>query len=455
MAKTQKLFEISLLGTIFLLSFELSAGSSFYAVYIFLLGTVLSFAYLLFKNIKNESNRLAVFLNGLDFSSIGIITFFCLYIATDFINFLLSDYKDLAIGKYKVVVLMLFISTAIFVYVKNKRKEFNIHLSLGICSIFICVMSYFNYFVLRLYPIYYTLRLSLRSDYNMYVVAILTGLVCIFYYVKVYGEKSYYLYLYFIVMPLCSSCVILSGSRRGFLFLLSIGVIFLISDILPINKDIIEIIKKIATKIPIYLVIIAEIFLIVFISEKGLYALYEKHGSFINSQNEIVKIENETSYANRLETIGEGSFLTKRIVIWNEAIKEIQSFNNKNLVFGKGDGYDIYIYSKNTNEELNKLYDMDKNKFNLSPHCFILSDILCGGFWKAGISVLFWIFVGIKLIKIIIKEKMLSFLYIIPLGMVFLNSLISGRYGFLYDKYLYIFLVIILLKQHQKSSDII
>lgn len=447
MVTTEKIFEISLLGTIFLLSFELSSGSSFYAVYVFLLATILSFCYLVATRLKSEVTRLLETINNLDILSKGIVTFFVLYLSIDFINFLTSDYKNLAISKYKVVLLMLFICGAIYIYAKNRHKEFNIFLSLGLCSIFICIISFVNYFIVRLYPIYYTLRLSLRSDYNMYSVAILTGLVCIFYYYKEKNKKPWL--LYFGIIPLCSSCVVLSGSRRGFLFLITFLLLFLVTDILPFDK------KTVLKKVGIYLIIALEIFCFVFISSKALNNLYEKHGIFINSDNEIIKIENETSYANRLKTISEGNFLTKRIAIWNEAYNEIRGFDKKSLVFGKGNGYDIYIYSENTNEEISNLYDMEKNKFNLSPHNFLLSDILCGGLIRLSVSIVFWVFVCLKLLRLIFKDKMMSFLYILPLAMVFANSFISGRYGFLYDKYFYIFLTLLVISKNQKNKEII
>ncbi|MEG1994146.1 MAG: hypothetical protein RR048_04485, partial [Oscillospiraceae bacterium] len=118
MAITEKIFEISLLGTIFLLSFELSAGNSFYLVYIFLLGTVLSLGYLLFRNIKGEIVGLIQKINAMPITSKGIITLSLLYLSIDALNFLLSDYRDFAVGKYTVIILMLFISLAIYFYTK-------------------------------------------------------------------------------------------------------------------------------------------------------------------------------------------------------------------------------------------------------------------------------------------------------------------------------------------------
>ncbi|MEG1994549.1 MAG: O-antigen ligase family protein, partial [Oscillospiraceae bacterium] len=351
--------------------------------------------------------------------------------------------------KYKVIILMLFISLAIYFYTKSEKSEFNIHLTLGLCSVFICVMSFFNYFVLRLYPIYYTLRLSLRSDYNMYSVAILTGLVCLFFCVKKQQINQYA--FYFGGFPLCSACVILSGSRRGFLFWVVICIVFFVSDIVP-QKGIqsCSLGKHIAVKIGIYAVFVCMTMLIVFFTEKGLYALYDEYGSFVNSQSGVVKIENETSYSQRLGTISKGSFMTKRLVIWKEAVEEIKSFDTKSILFGKGNGYDIYMYSESTNPRLWELYDKDTNKFNLSPHNFILSDILNGGISKAVVSFLLWVFICGELLKLLYYEKSLAFLYIIPLGMVFFGSIISGRYGFLYDKYFYIFITLVLFRHKQK-----
>ena len=131
-------------------------------------------------------------------------------------------------------------------------------------------------------------------------------------------------------------------------------------------------------------------------------------------------------------------------VFWGIAWDEIKTMQPIELLFGKGTGYELYLYDKQDYQALNEAYpDLEKSAGWMHPHSFILSDLLSGGLLKCAVS-LFLLIASIVAVFRIMRLSPNKALYFLPLGLSFINCAMSGKFGLLYDKTFWFFIVLLM-----------
>lgn len=429
MGKTVKILSDIYFLICFFLLFELGTGGSFYLLHIFLVASLILLLRLCFQlSFKGILEKCIDVIKDFSFSMNTLIIFLGVYIGADLVSTFISPFGRLSFPKYKIILVMAYVfvlGAILSSFSENVRKI--ITLSLGLSGAVLGVFVFFNQFVFRLFPIYYALRLSLRRDYNMFSVAICVGAICLYYYVAKYKPK--FLVLFFFSFGISLGIVILSGSRRGFLYG---ATIFFAIFILQFFEEK----KEIRKNLLCFLATCLTLFSSYFAGKEGLTYFYENFGNEVVTEQQGSK--GETGFEERLETMAKGGFFEKRFAIWEVAIDEIKKLTPKEMLFGKGSGYDLYIYQKTNSEKLWSLYDKEKSASALSPHCFLLSDFLSGGILRVVLGEIVVCFSFLSIASGAKKDKRLFAILFLGLGIVFSSALISGRFGFIYDRCFYL-----------------
>ena len=160
----------------------------------------------------------------------------------------------------------------------------------------------------------------------------------------------------------------------------------------------------------------------------------------------------QTAAAERYETIGHGSMLTKRRVIWGIALEELSGYSPAEWAFGRGGGENIRLYDR-TGKPLDGVYpDRELRRGALSAHSALLADLLDGGILKA--AALIWLLgaCGWGCLKLLLRESGRGLAIGMILGFTVLSNLVSNRYGLLYDRAFLLFYPLLLLKPEREES---
>ena len=169
----------------------------------------------------------------------------------------------------------------------------------------------------------------------------------------------------------------------------------------------------------------------------------------------------EVTVAENMETIASGDFLKKRMYIWGIAVNEIQDFNLKEFIFGKGASYQSDIYDLPENKRiLMEVYRLKQEPDDqwMYTHNFLLSDMLSGGSCKALLSLGIILSIVYYLMKNI-KNYFTNVLFLILLfGIVYLNAFISYRFGYVGDKNYWVVLLTFIclnINMTEKNKNVI
>ena len=364
------------------------------------------------------------------------------YLLYDLISLLWSPAPAYGMSKYKVVVLMVFLSACILLYVDSVPKLRALLLSLGVASGATAAFSIVNYLLAGPFPVRYTLRLTLRSDYNVFATTLLLGVLCAVYLFATAKFTVMRCILFVLDLGVTLTVLYLSASRRVFLMLPPI-LLFWLCVLLFRQKSWRELVTAIG-------VILAAGLLFwggVWAMQNQMRARYEKYGSFGFGQGSAGGTgSTEGSAMDRYETVTEGGLLQKRGLIWGIAWEDYQQFSLTEKLFGRGFGYDIVLYDEVENDELAQEYaHLDGQKGLLSAHSFLLADLLNGGIVKAVLGLALMLALAWDCIVLCRRSFPAGALMGNALAVVALGSLVSNRFGLLYDKFFWLFALFLLL----------
>lgn len=438
-------FAFFLQGTLFLLLFEMASGYSFYLLEISLVFLIFSFSYVFFLAFRCKISMFIRLLDTRLWAGMFAVLILLFYIIYDVVSTIYAPDILLVILKYKVILVMGLISLCIVYYCRGTREIDRVLLNISYVSFFTSLFTVLNYMYFKIYPIYYTLRLTLRRDYNMFATTIFIGFITGFFYIINSSRTTINKLLLLLIMFAVELPVImLCGSRRIYILLfpaiLLMSILFVIKEIQLTGNKAKTIFLMILWGVCISFITYANTL------SMNMYMLsvYEVEGS--EGSMGIIS-ETETTPADRYETVSNGSLFDKRSIIWGIAIDEIKTFTTKELLIGKGNAYDILLYDAVENSDLEEAYpNLEARKGKLSAHNFLLADILNGGIIKLILSILLVISQIAILIKILLLNPFIGIQYSMIQGLVFINNFISNRYGFLYDKFFYIFFCLSILE---------
>lgn len=433
-----RIFELNLHVSLFLVFFELAAGYSYYLMELSLILLLISFFIMIAVDYYFSPRKIFNVIIRQTKKCWFLVTSLFLYIAWDCFSALKLKYSDSGdfLGKYKVVLLMIFLSICLLFYLSDEKKINRILYNIMAAGIFSSLFSILNYAIFRIYPIYYGKRLSIRLDYNMFASVLIMGLLTGFF-LLLQSKMNWkwnicgLVFLLEILIPV----IVLSSSRRNYSLLFPILVLMFLDFAIVFSKHkslLYACLIAAGTALLIWLTIIL---LNMYLSYSYQFLLNSDKGEYLSS--------GESSVEERYETIKQEKENSKRGLIWGIAFDEIKKFDKRELAIGKGFGYDRYIYTNVSNEELDKAYTAEA-KLKLSAHCFVLADLLNGGYIQVILSVLLWVGIGVMLLVLLGAYPIFSQLYVIAFSLIFINNFISNRYGFLYDKYFWIFLILLI-----------
>lgn len=443
---SESFFEGSLHSALFLVLFELAAGFSYYLMEISLIILLLSFSCFLYVRYHLHPIRIWNVLQGRIGYAGWVAGILILYLAWDCITAIQSPYTNFSdfISKYKVVVLMVFIGVCILFYLDDSRKINRILINIFGAGIFSSLFSLLNYSLLRIYPIYYGKRLSLRLDYNMFASVLMMGLLAGFFLIlQCKCDKISKIWQIILLFETIVPVVILSSSRRNYILLLPICAVSLIDFHLACKKqprD--ETQKKLIILFPV--LILGLVWGTVTLLNVYLNSTYQ---TLLNTEKGVHLSAGEASAQERYETMEEEKNSSKRGLIWGIAIDEVKGYTKQEFLFGKGFGYDRWMYAHTDNLQLKESYT-EEARTKLSAHCFLLADLLNGGIIQGILAISLWFGIGILLILLLRAYPITAQFYVIGFGLIFMNNFISNRYGFLYDKYFWILFVLLIAESY-------
>lgn len=426
MEPTEKSWERLLPLSLFLVLYELAAQSSFYLLELSLVGLALCFLW-------EERGQLCHPL-GMLRELIGLTAPFQAvwlavvgYLCWDCVTVCYAALPSGAVEKGRVVLLMLLVAGLILWSTREgtQPKLRRILTAMAAAGVAAAVVSVLNFGMPVLYPMLYGRRLSLRLDYNQFAQVVLVGLIAGDWLFSAQGpleQKRCLLWL-------CTAPVIvLSSSRRATVFLLCFWVWSMAVGWRGACSR-----QRVLEWLGLGLVILG-------ISGLGQRVLDWRYEHLTEHPQTMVS-DSEGSALQRYEARTESSPPSKRRLLWSIAAREYRSGTKIQKLFGHGFGYDILLYRQSRDSQLLAAY-LPQSRQLLSAHCFLLADLLNGGVVQAALGLILWTAIATGCLRALAKTPEVGWFFGITLGMTAMNNLISNRYGFLYDKFFWLLLVL-------------
>ena len=369
-----------------------------------------------------------------------------IYILIDAIGILYSPAKDLALTKYAVILPMAGFSVLLLYYCDSREKIQRILLNIGASGTFLALFTLFNYFVVELLPIPYYRRLSMLTDYNRFASVVFTSFLLLL--LLMLDAKLPLIKKYAAIAALALvDCTVLSlsGSRRTYLSLIPALVIVAVFHLVRTavrRKKAGPVLKN-----ALALVLVAGV---VFSFNAAILCSFQdlsdgKYEAYVEETGDPME---ENSIETIVDSIGGEGVLSKRAAIWSLALEEASSYSPLEMLVGKGTSYEAYLYDIRSSDALDQLYAgyQPKPQYWMTPHNFLLSDFLSGGFLKLAASLAVWGCIGVILLRLLRRRPGRFLFYATGLAIVFINCMISGRYTYVYDKHFWLFFVLLALE---------
>lgn len=436
-SRYRTLFGMSLHFTLFFMILELAATTSHGALEAALAMLFVSFGTLLLVDCGIHPLKILERLTMPFRQCRLLLAVLAVYVLADGATLFYSPIFLVAVQKYKVELLMLFFFFALAYYVEDSRQIdrilANISAAGGVCAL----LSVLNLSQVHWFERHYFRRLSLRLDYNMFAAVLFTALVSgTFLMIKAEWKNRVLLPLLAVWWGLMGSVIYLSSSRRTWLAAPWCGLFVL--ALLLIFRGRVSLGKR-AVQLAAMAVGVCLI---------GLTAVPLLEEYMETAYRQSLRPTGEGTAAQRYETLldpGE----SKRLILWQTAWQEFQGYSGWERWIGRGAGYDILLYDQTDSPQIQQAYpDREKVRGKLSAHNFLLADLLGGGYIKLAVGLTVWAAIGWTLLKLLREYLCFGWLYGMELGYAFLNSSISNRYGFLYDKFFWVFLTLLCLEMH-------
>lgn len=355
------------------------------------------------------------------------------YLSADAVNFFIFGNLALAWQKYRVVAVLMLLFASLCILRHRPDLTKLVLFAVGLSSAVVSIYTLAYYFLPLRQPLYYTARFSMRRDYNMYATQLVTGLIALAFGTIAAKSKKAMAALA-AALPVILALTVLSGSRRV-LIVLPVVLTVLAAALLIAGMRLFGA-RRAGAAIGCVLVIAVLTVIETTLFGYGLSRINAPGGQ-TRSIAQAPSVE--TELIERYETIRSSSILEKRKVIWGIALEALSKYSASELVFGRGGGENILLYDQITTP-LDEIYpDRQARLGALSAHNMLLADLLDGGVIKLA-ALLYLIFAAVvSCILITLKRPFTG----LPVGMILavcmINSLVSNRFGLLYDRYFVFF----------------
>ena len=428
-------WKTGLLGSVFFLFWGLAAGGTAPADLglICFAGAACGWQIASMRNFRSWSARLWKMRDGL----LPLL----FYLILDVAGFLRSGEFGMLWEKYRVTVLLLALMGAMLLSGRRETAFDAVFSGAGLASLAVVLVTLFRYFGGSSAPLEYLLRFSLRRDYNMYATALFIGWICCFFLLCGKERPGWALAGTALILPV----LLLSGSRR---VMLAVPVAAAAAAWRLISSGKGRLRRRTAAVLGCGMTVLAASLLL----QSALMGLSSSPKA-INRVSGGGSGSGQTAAAERYETIGHGSMLTKRRVIWGIALEELSDYSPAEWFFGRGGGENIRLYDR-TGKPLDGVYpDRELRRGALSAHSALLADLLDGGILKA--AALIWLLgaCGWGCLKLLLREPERGLAVGLILGFTILSNLVSNRYGLLYDRAFLLFYPLLLLKPERGNPD--
>lgn len=447
--KLKKTLARSCALSVFFLGYELAAGFSFYFLECALVWMGVCLLLTLRNGFRNDpAALLRRLLGGGKQGSLLIAAAVC-YLAVDLAGLAHSPAPATMWQKYRVVAGLLAVAAAVMLISDDPEALRGVRrAAAGSCAA-ICAMTGINYFVLRIYPILYTLRLSLRSDYNMFATAVFIGMTVGFFESLAQERAPRRRTQAFCWLAAALPVILLSGSRR-ILLLLPAALSLMAGSWLVVER------KRRGTcgaAAALLLCVLCAGFV------WGEAALYRAGMQRLSASERSTSVpgllgEAETPLEQRYASVVGASLFAKRKVIWGLAVDELKNFQAAEWVFGKGAGENIVMYDRVAGP-LDAIYpDRNKRIGALSAHNLFLADLIDGGLVKLASLVALLTITAYLALQRLLRTPLEGLSIAMVLGVCVLNSMVSNRFGLLYDRYFVIYVALLAAGAKKGGSGI-
>ncbi|WP_040197569.1 O-antigen ligase family protein [Candidatus Soleaferrea massiliensis] len=369
--------------------------------------------------------------------SIGL----ALYILLDTIGLLYSPNLSVAVDKTVQIALKLLLALLMLYYIDHRLQVKHLLDNFILVGIVSAIGTYLLYFFSR--PVYLQ-RLTAVRDYNQFSLVVLLSFICLFvrlFYMKTHAVWGRYAVL-FLYAALCFPIFLLSGSRRTLMIAPCVLVFLLVFAAVQAQvRRKPAMLRGVLLSLLCFLFACLTTFLFAswFPSQAGERARGPQGGS-----SQQGGMSEGSTLEDTIETMMDGKAVAKRTIIWSIAADGIREMTPVQWIFGRGSGYDLYLYDRQSYPALEQAYPTaEKQPGWMNPHSFFFSDLLTGGLLKLSVSLFILVMAFLTVCRLF-RINPNGVLYFLPLGLCFFNSGISGKFGLFYDKIFWFFIILLI-----------
>ncbi len=362
------------------------------------------------------------------------------YIIWDAVGLLYSPDVEYSARKYYVVLPMLLFIIPTLCYAIDEAHLNRLYLTLVWSGAAVLLFSLSNYFVFEFIPLPYIRRLSTIADYNRYAENLFIALALMGYGIIGTNRRSHRRSLMlFAGLVLFAAAITVSGSRRTYLLMFPAVILLLLYRAFYIARysdTERTAFARLCFGCGLCALGAAAVFLLQAGFERYSDIKYEQlvdSGGVVNEENSVDAV---------IDSISGGGMFEKRAVIWRVAADTALDYDFQDILVGRGSGYDSYLYDHTSDEALATLYKSveQKPKNWMNPHNFVIADFLNGGLIGILLSLGLAASLFASLWAIFARRPGRALGSLTVAAFVYFGAFISGRYGFVNDKFFYIVL---------------
>lgn len=426
-----RLFCLALYGTVFLMMLELAAAGSFYLLEVSVAALAAAFFLLWWGHCRFSLSRCWEEIRRPLGRLWWVPALTAGYLAVDLFSFLYGPGRAFAWQKYKAAAPFAFVGLCICICCRGERERERVLKAVCWASAVSGAAAWIS--VIgggALIPLCYSWRMTLRRDYNMFAVALLSGLFTSAY---LAAKKPSPLRIWACALLWAELLpeVWLSGSRRALLMLVPGGALLLGVLLYRAGREG----KKALCRALAALAVAAALTALL---APAAGALMERR---YERQGPVAAEGGGTTAAQRYETAVTGGLFSKRALIWRAALREAASYRGAQVLLGKGGGWNILLYDTVEDPELEAAYAyLDGAKGLLSAHSFLLADFLEGGLLRLLSGAAALAGYGFAALALWRSDGADGAFYGVMLAVVLVDNLVSNRFGLLYDRMFWLFL---------------
>ena len=434
----------SLFCAVFFLMFELAASGSFHLLEVSMLLLAAAFLAFAWQRYRLSPSRWWEEVRRPLGRLWWVPALTALYLAADMVSFWYGPGREFAWQKYKAVLPFAFTGVCILTACREERAREGV--LRAVCWASAAAGAFAWAGVLTggaAAPLWYSWRMSLRRDYNMFAVALLCGMFAALY-LAAQKPSSGRVWACALLWAELLPAVWLSGSRRALLMLLPAGALLEGALLFRAGWE-----GRAALRGAVLACAAALTFSLAAVpaAQAVMERRYEQQGPVAAEGG------GGSTAGERYETALSGGLFSKRAEIWRVGLEEAFTYRGAELLFGKGGGWNIRLYDEAEDVGLEEAYHyLNGEKGLLSAHNFLLADFLEGGILRllaGAASTGGYLFAALALLR---ARGADGAFYGVMLGVILAGNLVSNRFGLLYDRMFWIFPLCMLLTLAQRRD---